>query len=129
MIVIDTHIWVWAVQDFNRLSARQAEAIKQATDGVYLSAISLWEVAMLIDRGRIQTQRKALDWINAALSRGPISVIDLTPQIACQSFDLPTGFHRDPADRLITATALVLDLPLVTSDKQIIEHRDITTIY
>ena len=94
-----------------------------------LSAISLWEVAMLIDRGRIKTKRTTHEWIHAALTIGPIRLANLTPSIACQAFDLPKGFHKDPADRIIAATALDHDVPLVTSDKQIIQHPHLIRIH
>jgi len=130
VIVIDTHIWIWAAQGEDRLSTAQADALKKASeeDALVLSTISLWEVAMLIDRGRIKTKRTAHEWIHAALTIRPIRLANLTPSIACQAFDLPKGFHKDPADRIIAATALDHDVPLVTSDKQIIQHPDITTI-
>lgn len=83
---------------------------------------------MLIQRGQIETTLDPRDWIDKALTMDRLNIVELTPPIVCQSMNLPKLFHKDPADRIIAATSLVLGCPLVTSDQQLIRHASIQTI-
>jgi PIN domain nuclease of toxin-antitoxin system len=86
-----------------------------------VSAISLWEVATLVDLGRI-TLKEPLDrWLRVASAPAAVSLQPLSPEIMAMMNRLPKDFHRDPADRIIVATARVLELPLATWDQKIIE--------
>lgn len=130
MILIDTHIWLWWAFNPKRLSKPQQDAIhahQETTIGV--CSISCWEVAQLDQLGRIDLGVPVKKWIDDALRFPGVRWLAMTPPVVCQAFDLPKGFHKDPADRLIAATALVHGVPLVTSDQQIIQHRAITTIH
>jgi PIN domain nuclease of toxin-antitoxin system len=129
MIVLDTHIWVWWVHDETKLTNAQLAAIKvNENDGIGISSISLWEVAKLVERKRLILPCTTIEWFGQALSYPGVRILDLTPDIALESTQLPGEFHRDPADQIIVATARVKGCPLVTSDEKIIHYSHVETI-
>ena len=129
MIVLDTHVWVWWTDGSDRLAeAQRREIERNETRGLGVSAISCWEVAKLVELGRLTLDRPVLDWIRAALALPGIRQIDLTPEIVVASTELPGTFHRDPADQILVATARVLGFRLVTSDQKILDYAHVETI-
>lgn len=130
MIVLDTHIWVWWVQDSERLSRLQAETIlENEADVIGISAKSCWEVAKLVEKGRLELSVPMDQWFDQALGYPAVQLLALTPDIAIESTRLGDDFNRDPADQLIAATARIYGCSLVTSDKQIIDYPRVETIY
>jgi len=124
-LLLDTHIWIWLMNgDVDRLSPGTVAAVERAaTSGlVHVSAISVWEVAMLESRGRIRFTRDCLDWVRQALGAPGLQLLPLSPEVAVASSRLPGAFHGDPADRILTATARLHDLCLVTYDERILEY-------
>ena len=123
--VLDTHAWVEWILGSRDLPS----SVRDALDGLspddrpYLSAISLWEVAMLVDLGRLSLSMPLIDWLTKAAHPRTVRLVPLTPSIAAGSAALPSSFHRDPADRLIVATCLELDAPLLTRDRLIMRSR------
>ena len=129
MIVLDTHVWIWWVLDYDKLTVRQQTAIKENEAGeIGVSAISIWEVAKLVELGKLELQHSLEEWFDQALSYPGIQVVELTPQISIESTHLPGKFHRDPADQIIVATARNFDCPLVTSDERILNYKYVKTI-
>lgn len=129
MIVLDTHIWVWWVQGDERLTTTQRQTIEEnesATLGV--SAISCWEVAKLVERGRLNLPVPLAQWFTQALSYPGIQLLPITPAIAIASTTLPGSFHRDPADQLIVATARTCQCRLVTADERILAYTHVDTV-
>ncbi len=123
MIVLDTHVWVWWVHDSPQLPSAYRTYIQQEeTHGLGVSAISCWEVAKLVELGRLQLHLPINDWLEQALAYPGIRFLEFTPQIAVASTQLPGLFHRDPADQIIVATARVFDYPIVTLDEKILAY-------
>lgn len=123
MIVLDTHIWVWWVHGDGALSASTRAMLDGAEQtGLGVSAISCWEVAKLVECGRLSLPCPVLDWIRLALAYPGVRLIDLSPAICVESTQLPGAFHRDPADQIIVATSRFLDAPLVTADAKILAY-------
>ena len=130
MIVLDTHIWVWWVHEDKRLTQVKREAIAaNETDAVGVSAISCWEIAKLVEYGRLELPSPLEEWFEQALNYPGVQLLALTPEIAIESTRLPGEFHRDPADQIIVATARVYGCSLVTSDDKILNYPHVTTIH
>ena len=120
MIVLDTHVWIWwVVNDPQLPPAHRQFILSEESNGLGVSTISVWEIAMLQARGRIVLPIPCVDWIHRAIAARGVSLLQITPEIAVASANLPGGFHRDPADQIIVATARVYDCPLVTLDGRI----------
>lgn len=124
MIVLDTHTLIWALEDDERLgpTTRQLIGGAAASSGVLVSAITPWEVALLVEKGRLALGRDAGAWIAAALAVPGVRLAPITPEIAVDSVRLPGNFHADPADRLIIATARHADATLLTADRAILDY-------
>lgn len=120
-ILVDTHIWLWHLNGDNTLPNRIKKIIDaSATENeLYLSAISIWEIAMLVSKNKIQLNTSCQAWINKSLSLPGISLIPLSPEIAIESCELLGNFHGDPADRIIVASAKIENLCLISRDKKL----------
>ena len=120
MIVLDTHVWVWWVHGDAHLPDDYAQVIAdRESEGLGVSAISCWEIAKLVEYGRLTLPCAVGEWLDRALAYPGVRLLDLTPHIAVESTQLPGTFHKDPADQMIVATARVKDCPLVTLDHKI----------
>lgn len=123
MILLDTHIWVWWTHNAPQLPATHRTFIQQAeSNGLAISMISCWEVAKLVENGRLQLPNPIAEWMDIALAYPGIRLIDLTLSILIESTQLPGNFHRDPADQMIVATARILQYPLLTMDAKILAY-------
>jgi PIN domain nuclease of toxin-antitoxin system len=116
---LDTHAWIWWVTGDRRLSRRARSAIRRATgrDGVWLSAISIWEVAKRVEKQQLVLDRPLRDWLSLALSSPGLLVAELTTDILLESCNLPQPFHGDPADQMIAATVREHNGMLITRDE------------
>ena len=120
MILLDTHIWVWWVSRPDRLQPRHRELLEVGVDRVFgVSIISCWEVAKLVQCGRLKLDRSVGLWIESALAEPGVSLLHLYPLIVVESTQLPPPFHRDPADQLLVATARIFQCPILTEDSKI----------
>ena len=117
MIVLDTHIWVWWVDDDLQLPAEyRTYILANEQTGIGVCATSCWEVAKLVEYGKLKLTIPVELWMKQALSYPGIQLLPLAPEIAIESTQLPGTFHKDPSDQIIVATARILDCPLVTLD-------------
>ena len=129
MIILDTHIWIWWNQDSPKLTNFQKEIIESSrTDGIGISTISLLEISRLVDRGRLILPKPLKEWFSIALAEEGILLISITPEIAIESYSLPGEFHKDPADRIIVATARTYDCSLLTNDGNILAYPNVKLI-
>jgi PIN domain nuclease of toxin-antitoxin system len=121
-LLLDTHIWFRYQVLPQRLRPAAIEAIDKAaaSNNVFVSAISVWELAMLEKAGRLQLDAGVSHWVEQALSQPGIVLLPYTPEIAIESVYLPEPMHKDPADRILVASARVERLTLVTSDKAVL---------
>jgi PIN domain nuclease of toxin-antitoxin system len=129
MIILDTHIWFWWNQDSPDLTNFQKETIANSrADGIGVSTISLIEISRLVNRGRLVLSKPLNEWFSLALAEEGVLLISITPAIAIESYSLPGEFHKDPADRIIVATARTYDCPLITNDINIIAYPHVRLI-
>jgi len=133
VIVLDTHALVWWVNGDGRLSNPAWEAIeteRTAPGGqLLISAMTAWEIAMLVERVRLVLTMDVDDWLDTVASIEGVYFVPLDNAVAIQSVRLPGDFHPDPADRMITALARHHAAPLVTADQKIREYKYVKTIW
>ena len=122
MIVLDTHIWIWWVQNDPRLTKKHRNLLKKyESQGLGVSAISCWEIAKLVEKNRLILPERIDIWLEIALAYPGVQLLDLTVAILVQSTQLQ-GFHPDPADQIIVATANYYNCSLLTVDEKILKY-------
>jgi PIN domain nuclease of toxin-antitoxin system len=124
-LLLDTHIWLWSLIEPERLATRIRRELKDPDNELWLSPVSTWEALTLHAKGRVYLAENVKDWI--ALNTAPFLEAPLTHEIAVAAEFLSLA-HRDPADRFLAATALVLDLTLVTGDTRLLGLGEISTL-
>jgi PIN domain nuclease of toxin-antitoxin system len=126
-LLLDTHIWVRSQLNPERLSPRVARAINDPRNELWISPISTWEIVLLCERGRLKLDGGPEVWMQKALTVAPLREAPLTHEIALatRSIGLP---HRDPADRLLLATALIHGLTLVTADRKLSRSKQVPVL-
>jgi len=131
VIVLDTHAWIWFVNDPRQLSAAARRAIKGAMSkrSIYISTISAWEVALLAASGRIELTIDVQDWIAKSEALPFFSFVPVDNTIFLRSVFLPGPLHADPADRVIIATAIMKGIPIVTKDEKIRNYSKVRSIW
>lgn len=131
MILLDTHAWVWWVASPERLSVSARERIdNEASDlQVHISSISCWELTLLVKKKRLELTMDVEEWIARSEALPFFSFVPVDNRIAVLSNHLPGEFHEDPADRIITATASLLEATLITRDQKIRDYPHIQTLW
>lgn len=124
LIVLDTHVLVWTVEDDLRLGeAARLLVDKESSSGrILVPAISIWEIAMLVARERLALGQDVRTWLDRVLRLPGIEIAELLPHISLDSVSLPGSFHSDPADRMIAAAARHHQAVLITADRQILDY-------
>jgi PIN domain nuclease of toxin-antitoxin system len=123
LLLVDTHTLIWMVEEAPRLGVQAAEALNRAgwENRIAVSAITPWEIAVLVSKGRLQLGADVMQWIREALAKPGVQLVPLEPEIAVASTRLPFEMHIDPADRILVATARHLGATLVTADRALLE--------
>ncbi|CAE6710230.1 type II toxin-antitoxin system VapC family toxin [Paraburkholderia haematera] len=131
MIVLDTHTLVWWVTGDPTLSKKAKTAIAHEMAGgeILVSAISAWEIAMLVERERLLLSMDVSSWLATVSAIETVRFVPVDVEIATKSVDLPGEFHKDPADRMIVATARKFAVPLVTKDEKIRAYPHVKTVW
>lgn len=129
MIILDTHIWLWWLHDTKQLTESQVTEIKKNEKRIIgISAVTCWEIAKLVEKGRLELPYPVKEWFKQAFKYPGTRLYFLTPEIAIGSAQLPGELHGDPADQIIIATARFFNCPLVTSDEKILNYPHVKTI-
>ena len=126
-LLLDTHIWIWSVGDKSRLRPSVLKALQNSANELWLSPISVWELLILVGKGRIVLSVDVDDWIRQALTAAPLQEAPLTTEVVLATRQIRMS-HQDPADAFLAATAKVFDLTLVTSDARLIANQELSTL-
>lgn len=126
-LLLDTHIWIWALVEPERLTERVRTALQSPANELWLSPISVWEALILAERGRLTVAGDPRNWVRQMVEAIPRREAPLTHDIAIMSRQLSMA-NQDPADRFLAATARVLDLTLVTADERMLHSTDFATL-
>jgi PIN domain nuclease of toxin-antitoxin system len=131
MILLDTHTWLWLLHNPSRLSdaANQRIADEEAQNGLLVSAISVWEVAVKVSLGKLTLPLPIAAWYEQAKTQSGTVIEPLSPLDAIASTQLPGEFHKDPADRILIAIAQRYSIPLVTCDSKILSYPHVETVW
>jgi len=129
-LLLDTHAWFWLLEQPERLSDRVRTLLSDPdVYPVGLTAISVWEFAKLVEKGRIALAVGLREWVQQATDPNYIELIPLAPDIAVESTMLPGDFNSDPADQLIVASARMRNVSLLTADKRIQAYPHVRTVW
>ena len=130
MILLDTHVWLWWVQDPGRIRelARHRIESEESRNGLLVSAVSFWEIALKSSLGKLELPMNVGDWLAAARTYPGIRVIPLSAEAAAESTMLPGSFHNDSADRFLVAQARERGIPLATADGKILPYPFVETV-
>ena len=131
MIVLDTHVLIWFVSSPEKLSNKAREVINKEVkeDEILVSSISVWEIYMLVKKGKLKLTIPVDEWVGKVEELEFIRFIPVDNEIAKKSVFLPEPFHQDPADRIIVATAIDKNAELITSDKRILNYPYVKSIW
>ena len=131
VIVLDTHAWVWWLSNPENLSKKARDRIEKSrkNNTINVSSISVWEVAMLVEKGRLKLTMDVMEWVAKSEALPFIHFIPVSNSIALKSIQLPGELHADPADRIIIATAIIQRGTLVTKDDKILNYPHVETLW
>lgn len=131
MILLDTHVWIWWISNPEKLPLKAVKAINLAREknSVVISSISTWEIALLVEKGRLELSIDVRDWVRKIEGLPFVRFAAVDNTISLRSVFLPGVFHADPADRIITATAITMGIPLITKDEKILCYPHVHTIW
>ncbi len=123
--LLDTHVWIWfqrgdAVQI--RPEFQQQLSVWQDQELLYVSPISAWELGLLIASSYLDLGTSIDNFVETAITECGLQLVPLTPGILIESTRLPGNLHRDPADRILAATARAQGLTLLTRDKALLRY-------
>lgn len=131
MTVLDTNALIWWINNARKLSRKAKKAIEEAEKkkAVYISSISILEICILVKRGRLKLDTSPDNWLRQVEALSYVHFVPMDNKIALLSVNLPDFSHKDPADRIIIATALNLGAKLITSDEKILKYKRVQTVW
>ena len=127
-LLLDTHVWIWSQENPDLLPPQTREAINDRSNGCAVSVISELEIARLAQRKQIELDRSVEEWIDKSIAVLGAHEIELSRVIAVEAYRLPGEFHRDPADRVLVATARLFGMTLVSADRQLLRYRHVNSM-
>lgn len=129
--LLDTHAWLWWVSENRRLSSRAKAAIdkSQRDDDLWVSLISIWELAKKVEKNQLELDRPLERWFDLATTMPGLHLAELTREILVESCQLPQPFPGDPADQIIVATARCEDAIVLTKDGNIRDYTHVRTLW
>lgn len=126
-LLLDTHIWIWMALDPSRLSQKVEKAVSDTGNELFLSPISVWELVMLTQKGRVSLEQDVISWTGRTMEAWQLQEAPLTTEVALETSRINLA-HSDPSDRLIVASAKVFAMTLVTADEKLLALRDVKVL-
>lgn len=127
-LLLDTHVWIWTQEQPDDIGSDSRALLETTTDELCVSAVSSLEIARLVAGGLLELRGSLDRWVRSAVDSIEARSIDVDHRVAIEAYKLPGRFHKDPADRLLVATARLHDLTLVTADERILAYRSVRTL-
>lgn len=120
--LLDTHVWIWSQELPERLGPKTRKALTDSRNALYVSTISTLEIARLTAIGTLELSESLSDWVTATLRSLNCGAIEISHTIAVSAYSLSGDFHKDPADRILVATARLHRLVLISADERILAY-------
>jgi len=127
-ILLDTHVWIWAVERPEEIGSASRQLLEDSKNEIFVSPISTLEIAQLIKSGRMELKHSLSSWVKRSLSNLEAETAPFTHETAEMAYRIPEPFHKDPADRILAATAILENLHLMTADEKILSCKNIPSI-
>jgi len=127
-LLLDTHVWIWSQEQPDRLGPEATRLLTDPEVPLYVSTVSTLEIARLVTTGAIELTGTLISWVTATLDSLGCKTVEISHAIAAEAYALPPGFHKDPADRLLAATARLEHLTLLTADERILDYPHVETL-
>jgi len=127
-LLLDTHVWIWSQEQPDRLGPEATRLLTDPEVPLYVSTVSTLEIARLVTTGAIELTGTLISWVTATLDSLGCKTVEISHPIAAEAYALPPGFHKDPADRLLAATARLEHLTLLTADERILDYPHVETL-
>lgn len=127
-LLLDTHVWIWSQERPDELGREARRLLGDPQVTLYVSTISTLEIARLVSIGAIELAGTVDSWTTATLASLSANTVDLSHAIAAEAYALPPGFHKDPADRILAATARLEHLTLLTADERLLDYPHVETL-
>jgi PIN domain nuclease of toxin-antitoxin system len=121
-LLLDTHVWIWTQEAPEKLGAHTTGLLVDRQNVLYVSTISTLEIARLLRIGTIALSEPLYSWVSDTLKALECGTMEISHRIAIEAYSLPGDFHKDPADRVLVATARIYELTLVTMDERILQY-------
>ena len=121
-ILLDTHVWIWSQESPMEIGRTARELLEDRQQSIFVSTVSTLEISRLRVAGVIELEGSLISWVNDTLEALSCATISISHEIASTAYELPGAFHKDPADRLLVATARLHELQLMTADARILEY-------
>jgi PIN domain nuclease of toxin-antitoxin system len=128
IVLLDTHVWIWAFEGSERLGASAREILENQENERWISPVSTLEIARLIEGGDFVINCPFASWVEQSIVDLRLKTQEVSHEVAMKAYQLPGSFHRDPADRQIVATAICHGLTLMTADERILQYPAVKTI-
>ncbi len=126
-LLLDTHIWIWSYLEPYRISSEVTRELTDPENDRFLSAVSVWEAIVLVEKKRIQFKRDFREWFRESKEELNLNEVPVNWEVAHELRYTMLGY-RDPADRFLVATAKVYDLTLVTADERLLRVPEIQVL-
>lgn len=127
-LLLDTHVWIWSQEDPGQLGTEATGVLIDPATSLFVSTVSTLEISRLIATGAIEIEGNLGSWVTETLEALFCSTFEISHDIAESAYSLPAGLHRDPADRILAATAKLNGLTLLTADKRLLGYSHVETL-